>query len=155
MSIQDWGAIGEAVGGAAVLVTLVYLALQLRRTSRVAHRQTYNAGAEAISRFLFELAENPGLHLLYRRSLQEPEKLEKDELLQGHTVIESYFSLMEGYYLHNFEYGEKLAQERWSRVLRRLLSMPGGSVYWAQNRWKFHAEFAKYIDSLQTELKKP
>lgn len=76
-------------------------------------------------------------------------------MLQGHTVIESYFSLMEGYYLHNFEYGEKLAQERWSRVLRRLLSMPGGSLYWAQNRWKFHAEFAKYIDSLQSELKKP
>ena len=68
------------------------------------------------------------------------------------AVIESHFSLMEGYYLHNVEYGEKLAQDRWSRVLRRILSMPGGSAYWADNEWKFHAEFAKYIDSLRAEL---
>ncbi len=34
MTIQDWGAIGELVGGAAVLVALVYLALQIRQTQR-------------------------------------------------------------------------------------------------------------------------
>ncbi len=30
MSIQDWGAIGEIVGGIAVVISLVYLAAQLR-----------------------------------------------------------------------------------------------------------------------------
>ena len=32
MDILELGAIGELVGGAAVLVTLIYLAVQLRRT---------------------------------------------------------------------------------------------------------------------------
>jgi hypothetical protein len=149
MTIQDWGAIGEAVGGIAVLFTLVYLALQLRRTTRVAHRQTYSAGAEAISRFSFELAQNPQLNSVYRRALKDPNALKSDELIQAHAILDSYFSLMEGYYLHNIEYGEKLAQDRWSRILRRLLSMPGGGAYWADHQWKFHVKFVDYINSLQ------
>ena len=149
MTIQDWGAIGEAVGGVAVLITLVYLALQLRRTTRAAHRQTYTAGAEAISRFSFDLARNPQLHSLYRRALQAPDSLEFEEQTQANAILDSYFSLMEGYYLHNIEYGEKLAQDRWSRILRRLLSMPGGGAYWAAHKWKFHVKFVDYIDSLQ------
>lgn len=30
MSIQDWGAIGEILGAAAILVTLIYLANQIK-----------------------------------------------------------------------------------------------------------------------------
>ena len=154
MTIQEWGAVGELIGGVAVLITLVYLALQLRRTTRVAHRQIYSDGAAAISKFSFNLAQNPELHSLYRRTLLEPQTLNSDELLRGRAVIESYFALMEGYYLHNVEYGEKLAQERWSRVLRRILSISGGSAYWVVNKWKFHDEFVDYIDSLQAEAEK-
>jgi hypothetical protein len=150
MTIQDWGAIGEAIGGIAVLFTLVYLALQLRRMTRAAHRQTYTAGAEAISRFSFDLAKNPELHFLYRRALREPDAPGFEESAQAHAILDSYFSLMEGYYLHNIEYGEKLAQERWSRILRRLFSVPGGRAYWADHNWKFHVKFVDYINSLRS-----
>jgi hypothetical protein len=154
MTIQEWGAIGELVGGVAVLATLVYLAVQLRRTTRVAHRQTYNAGAEAISRFSLELAKNPEIHSVYRRALATPEKLSADELLQGHAVVEAFLALNEGYYLHNVEYGETLPQQRWGRILRRILSMPGGKSYWKNNKWKFHAEFVEYMDTLQANIGK-
>ncbi len=33
MTIQDLGAIGDLVGGVAVLVTLVYLAMQIRQNT--------------------------------------------------------------------------------------------------------------------------
>jgi len=31
MTIQEWGAIGEIIGGVAVVASLVYLAMQIRR----------------------------------------------------------------------------------------------------------------------------
>lgn len=34
MNIQDWGAIGEVVSAVAVIITLVYLALQLRQNTK-------------------------------------------------------------------------------------------------------------------------
>ena len=151
MTIQEWGAIGEFIGGIAVLVTLVYLAVQLRRTTRAAHRQTYSAGAETMSNFSRDLAKDPALHAVFRGAMFEPDTLSSTELLQGQTVIESYLALMEGYYLHNTEYGETAAQERWSRILRSILATPGGGPYWQDNKWKFHAEFVEYMDSLRAQ----
>ncbi len=33
MTLQDWGAIGEVVGALAVVVTLIYLAKQIRQNT--------------------------------------------------------------------------------------------------------------------------
>lgn len=49
MTLQDWGAIGEVVGALAVVVTLIYLAKQIRQNThameegrrRLALAQTY------------------------------------------------------------------------------------------------------------------
>ncbi len=43
MDILELGAIGELVGGAAVLVTLIYLALQVRHGNEVEKSETHRA----------------------------------------------------------------------------------------------------------------
>ena len=40
MDIMELGAIGELVGGVAVLVTLIYLAVQIRQGNERAKRET-------------------------------------------------------------------------------------------------------------------
>ena len=64
MDIMELGAIGELVGGVAVLVTLVYLATQVRQSNYIARQQAsqtavdYNfqlAGQVAIDRELAEV----------------------------------------------------------------------------------------------------
>jgi hypothetical protein len=55
---------------------------------------------------------------------------------------------METFYLHNREFGETLSQERWSRMLSRLVAFPGAARYWNERRWQYHAEFATYVDEL-------
>lgn len=151
MSIQDWGALGEIVGGVAVIFTIVYLALQLRRSTRAVHRQTYHTAAESISQFSWKLAENPELFRCFRIALQSPDTLPPEDLLRGFAVLDAYLSLMESFYLHNREFGEVLSQERWTRMLRRLVGMPGGERYWKERRWQFHAEFAAYVDGFLSE----
>ena len=39
MTLQDWGALGELVGGVAVIATLIYLAMQTRQARRAAVAQ--------------------------------------------------------------------------------------------------------------------
>jgi hypothetical protein len=65
MTIQDWGAIGELVGGAAVVVTLIYLALQVRQNTqamdenrRLALAQTYQMRADALQDMLVRAADS-------------------------------------------------------------------------------------------------
>jgi hypothetical protein len=143
--------VGEIIGGVAVVFTIVYLAVQLRRSTRAVHRQTYHSAAESMSQFSWRLAENPELFRFYRIALQAPDTLPPEDLLRGFAVLDAYFSLMETFYLHNREFGEVLSQERWARMLRRLVGMPGGEKYWKERRWQFNEEFAAYVDGFMPE----
>jgi hypothetical protein len=149
MTIQDWGALGEVAGGLAVIITLIYLIVQLKHNARATHRQTYNAAAEAVSRFSMELARDSSLNQVYRATLRSP--LSDEDRTQGFAVLDAYFTLMESYYLHNTAFGEKLSQERWARTMGRILATPGGNRYWPARAWQFHDEFAAYVRGLIVE----
>jgi hypothetical protein len=65
MSIVELGALGEFVGAIAVVVTLVYLAIQIRQNTRamqeakrLALAQTYQMRADALQNMLVQAAES-------------------------------------------------------------------------------------------------
>ncbi len=58
MTIQDWGSIGELVGGVAVIVTLIYLALQVRQNTR-----QFSRSIEATQLAAFERSIESGDHI--------------------------------------------------------------------------------------------
>jgi len=65
MSLQDWGAIGEVIGALAVVVTLIYLAKQIRQNThameearRLALAQTYQMRSDALQAMLVEAADS-------------------------------------------------------------------------------------------------
>ncbi len=148
MTIEDFGAIGEVVGGVAVIATLIYLALQVKQSTISTHRSMYAQAATAISDYWLALAREPELYKTFTCMLRDPESLSRDELDRGYLVMDAYLSLMESYYLHNLEYGEELSQERWGRMMQRMLSLPGGQKYWSRRRSSFHEQFAEYVDQL-------
>ena len=43
MSLQDWGAIGERVGGVAIIVSLLYVGLQIKHGNRETRANTLQA----------------------------------------------------------------------------------------------------------------
>ena len=150
MNIQDLGAIGEIVGGIAVIATLGYLSVQVRQANVSTHRNMYAQAANAISDFWLSLAKDYELYECYVLMLRDPEDLTEHDQNRGYLVMDSYLSLMESYYLHNREYGEDLSQERWGRMLRRMFDTPGGRKYWQKRKASFHAEFAEYLDTVGT-----
>ncbi len=43
MSLQDWGAIGELLGGVAIIVSLLYVGLQIKHGNRETRANTLQA----------------------------------------------------------------------------------------------------------------
>ena len=148
MDIQDLGAIGEIVGGIAVIATLIYLALQIRQANVATHRNMYAQAATAISEYWLSLAKTPELNDSLNHMLLGSETQSESDRARGYLVMDSYLSLMESYFLHNRQYGERLSQDRWGRILQRMLVTPGGLVYWKKRKPSFHEEFADYIDEI-------
>ena len=58
MDIMELGAIGELVGGVAVVATLVYLAVQIRQGNRAGRRKAYRTH-EALPCYVGQAAPRP------------------------------------------------------------------------------------------------
>jgi hypothetical protein len=59
---MDWnalGAIGELVGGGAVLVTLIYLAVQVRQSNFAGQRESFRGYVSELNNRLLEPQRNP------------------------------------------------------------------------------------------------
>ena len=57
-SVQDLGAVGEFVSSIAVMVTLIYLAVQTKQTQKMVRGQTRQAWAEATQDALLQFADS-------------------------------------------------------------------------------------------------
>ena len=67
MTIQDLGAIGDLVGGVAVLVTLVYLAIQIRQNTKVHASLIRQNFYDATQQQILHAVESPAFNeLIYR-----------------------------------------------------------------------------------------
>ena len=66
MSIQDLGSIGEFIAAIATLVTLVYLAMQIRHNTRALHQTSERTIEEHASRWRENLIQHPERSLVER-----------------------------------------------------------------------------------------
>ncbi len=77
MTLVELGALGEFVAAIAVLVTLVYLTLQVRQGNGFARAQTRQRMVEQAERELYRLVEDPAIFkcFLKKEPLTEDEKI--------------------------------------------------------------------------------
>ena len=84
MDITELGAIGELVGGFAVIASLVYVGLQVRQSAiatRVGHQRS---SSNAWTTVTAPLHSDAGLSSLFARALDDSESLSRDERIRIH-----------------------------------------------------------------------
>ena len=102
MSIQDWGAIGEFVGGPAVIATLVYLAMQIRQTQRIMRAQAFQGRSEALMDLAMRAAESESISAIYEK-LRESNFPANPSIPDTVTPLERQrFSLVLEAHIHRF-----------------------------------------------------
>ena len=149
MNWEAIGAVAEAAGALGVLVSIVYLALQVKQNteeSRIARAQslnTANADANAL------VANNPELSVIVRSGMIDFEALSESDKFRFSTI---FFSFMTKY---DFSYHQRksgrLDEVFWKRTeseIRTFLTLPGSRHWWTRDRSRFSAEFADYVDRI-------
>ncbi|NNL84201.1 MAG: hypothetical protein HKP27_01025 [Myxococcales bacterium] len=137
MNVQDLGAIGEVVGGIAVVVSLIYVAYQIRQSSqqlevnsRHVRASMYHATNENFMRWYGLLAQDQELASLWYRGLQG-EKFSSEERVRFNSVVAMLFMSLES----NFEQAKLGTVDRQTLqltqpVVAKLLSCPAGKAWW-------------------------
>jgi hypothetical protein len=85
MGIQDWGAVGEVVGAIGVLVTLIYLARQIRHSSQVAKIESYHQGIGQI----VQSAMAPDFSTLSAK-IENGQPLSPEEQMRSNTLASAF-----------------------------------------------------------------
>lgn len=106
MTIQDWGAVGEIIGGVAVLISLIYLALQVRQNTREVARGVEATRLEAFERSIASgnrirelMLLNPDLSSLFLRGIKDFHNLDRAEKFRLNLLLRNVFSEMQSAYI--------------------------------------------------------
>ena len=147
MTIQDLGSIGEFVGGLAVVVTLVYLAIQVRHNTaalRTASRQEIVSGFRAHNRLFFE----PSAGRVYAEGLRaHPDMPFEDRHLFMSLVFDHALFFQGAFALYESGQLEEETYQAYLTWFTCQLATPGGAAWWAEGRAFYPARMVEALDA--------
>ena len=159
MNLQDLGAIGDLIGGIGVVISLIYVAHQIRQNSRQIAQNTlhmeasmYHATNDAFCNWYALLAQDGDLATLWRRALDD-EVLESDEKARVYALIAMLFITFE----NNFQQLRLGAVRRntlkiASSALSALMARPVVRAWWnREGAWVLMPEFRMAVEDLVSE----
>ena len=147
MSVQDLGSIGELIAAIATVITLAYLALQIRANTRSLRLAAQESTTAASSRFRDALIRDPAVAALWNRALADYEGLSSDERVRALAMFQEVFYSSQ---LVFHRYKEGVFPERtWRQIhlqgLRSMLSNPGAQQWWRRSERFFDPEFVAEV----------
>ena len=135
LTLEDLGNLGEFVGGIAVVMTLVYLAIQVQRNTaalRTASRQDIVESLRAFYRPLITSGETTQIYLQGLRdypNLPQPQRARFSALLTDQGLhFESAFALYQSGTLDLETY------RSYRDFFCALITTPGGAAFWNEAR---------------------
>ena len=144
------GAIGEIVGAVAVVITLAYLAAQVRSGKRALMTNVRDSAFQQLQDWNLHLVQDEKLPLLFQQGAKDFDGLDDAERARFVHVAYSFIKLFENLYLHHRD--GSLGSEGWSDtkgVIEIYLQQPGLQRYWQARKRLFNRDFTAYVDSLE------
>ena len=129
-------AIAEVIGAIAVVLSLIYVATQIKQNTEASRAQSINQINGQYGALMSQIAMNGDLAQIYRKAT-DGEELQPDESVRYTAYLSAFFAFIEEIYLLHRSgiYEENLGQgdavEFLAPTVRRLLASPA-AVYW----WK-------------------
>ena len=154
MTIQDWGAIGEVVGAAAVVASLIYLAIQIRQnTRRISHSienaklAAFERNIESANRLREMFILNEGISDLFLRGIKRLDQLNGNDRYRFDLLLRNIFAAFQGAYLREQALGgDPLGFEGTARMIDSIISNPGVREWLSESELDWRPEFRDFIE---------
>ena len=150
MNWEAISAIGQIVGAFAVVISLIYVAREIRRNARAERL----ASMDTVIRWLGELVAHPHLRELYYRGIHDFESLKGADLVGFSMLMDQLFYIYQEMYYQQLE--GQLDQRVWGMTeapMRDLIGYSGIQAWWRLRSHWFSEEFVNHINQLQQTAK--
>ena len=156
MSLADLASLGSFVSGVAVVVSLLYLGMQVRQAEKNQRALIQQGRAARLADIQLRLAE-PSLAATYNKATRG-EELSVAEIAQfRHSVRAIMVGVEDVFFQHRDGLLPRAAFESTTQSLRTTMASPGRRAMWTLQRNLFERDFQAYIDAIvrETPLSRP
>lgn len=156
MNWEAIGAIGEVLGALAVVVSIVYLAIQIRLNSKLLQSAAQDSVSIKYSETMQMAGASPENAAVFHKGLLTPRELDPEQTTHFLLMIGNTFIQMD--YTHQLYLEGNLHKDRWGTLFQSVqhyISMPGGRFYWkVQGRNIIHGEGSEFSKLVEKEYEK-
>lgn len=149
MDLSTLANLGEFIGGVFVVVSIIYLAYQVRQNTHSLRAENYARLLDRMSTLQSRLAADAGLNRLVVVGCQDPGRLTAAERVRFAWALYELFGTAE------FMYHQSRAKSlpdgvwaRWEPTIGWWLSHPGVCAWWKSKATPFAADFEAFGDDL-------
>jgi len=148
---MNWDAIGavaETIAAIAVVISLVYLAIQIRSGTNTLRTTLRDSAFHYMNEWNYVLSSDAELSWIFKRGLSNPDELDERELSRFHHMLYSFFKVFENIYLHYLD--GSIAKEGWEKnneILFLYAAQKGAREYWENRTEIFDPRFRALVES--------
>jgi hypothetical protein len=156
MDLDQLASIGEFLGGVGVILSLLYLAFQLRDHSRGLRSESYGRSLDRLGRMQERFAEDSDFARIYNKGLADPEGLSVEERIRFTWGCTEMFGAFE--YMHYQQMQGDLPEEiwhRWQETIKFWMTFPGMRAWWHCKPSPFSTEFSSFVEDCIREGYQP
>jgi len=153
MNWEAVNAISQLVSSVAVVLSVLYLGIQVHRSTRVAKLATQDAAATALRDVTKPFMENADLERIWRVGLEDLSALSTEDRARFFHAAYQFLKAFETIHFH-YVYGlmDRQLWEGWLGLLRHYVSAPGIAHYWNLRPEVFSERFRKFVNAIEPPM---
>ena len=139
----------EMMGGVGVILSLIFVGIQIRENNRATMSAMASASVDSISAWYFEIGNDDQSSALLYQYLANPSSLSPEQKFQAAMNLHGLFLIFQNtYYLVNEGTLEQSILHSLTEAIVGVKEQPGFLLFWKQRRSIFLEGFQEYVDSL-------
>jgi hypothetical protein len=151
----NWNAVSafaELLASLGVIVSLIYVSVQIRQNSRVTETSNYQQIMEYQNSVITTIIDNADAANIYNRGLESFLSLSEDEKTRFHMMMTPIITGSQmNFQLHNRRLMDDELFEGQRSSFLKMFDSPGVREWWQSNKMWFHKDFVAYLDSFLHE----
>jgi hypothetical protein len=148
VTLNELGNIGEFLSSIGVIVSLVYLAVQIRKNTETERTSTYQSVVSDFGSLNRTMASDAKLSYLYVQAMENFAELDADEKARISQLFFATFHYFENmYYQYQKGYLEEDVWQGWKRLMLTYYARPGFQTWWSIRRDVFSNSFGEFLET--------
>lgn len=156
MSWEVIEAVGNIVRALAVALSLVYLGVQIRSSTRATRLAAMRQMSNAFNGWLQSIAENAELAELYARAIRDYDSIQGPDIARFSALMDHMFRIYEEMYFQKIErHLDHRVWQGFESPMRDLISYPGIQSWWRSRCHWFSLDFQRFIEGHLVQRRRP